>query len=221
MHLKLEQKQGGHKKIMGEIDRLKDENEKLKIQLHHLSGMEDDDGHSPTHLEENIFFDEHIRLYNSRYLNIRLDEEMKRAKRYNQFLSLVLLSVNFLSIEEIKELPFEKKGIRMKKLGEFIKIHLRDTDILSLYNTEVIALILPETNVEGAVCVSERLKDQILFAFSNEEIEHNKKEHSVSIGITSYPTDARVIDELIKNATHMLECSRGSDNNTIYCSIMN
>ncbi len=197
---------------MGEIDRLKNENAKLKVTIKHLTDSFQGD-------QENIFIDENIRLYNQRYLNIRLDEEMKRAKRYNQFLSLVLLSVDFL-LEDKSSISDERELLIIKKLGEFVKAILRDTDILSLYNGKVLALILPETSIEGAVCLSERLKDQVLFAFSDGKIEDSKKGNSVSIGITAYPTDARVIDELIENATHMLECSRGSQNNTIYCSIM-
>ena len=212
---------------MSEFDLLKKENAKLKLKLKNITNnslKKPDD--NP---QDDVFFDETIRLYNTRYLNIRLDEEMKRAKRYNQFLSLVLLNVDTFaeesvmenSVTDVTEIPDKRKNVLMKKLGEFIKANLRDTDILSLYNHDVLALILPETSVEGAVCLSERLKDQILFAFSSGEINNAKKGNSVSIGITSYPTDARVIDELIKNAAHMLDCSKGSENNTIYCSIMN
>ena len=209
---------------MSEFDLLKKENAKLKLKLKNIT--ENSFKKPDDNPQDNVFFDETIRLYNERYLNIRLDEEMKRAKRYNQFLSLVLLNVDTFAEESAMEndvtgIPDERKNVLMKKLGEFIKANLRDTDILSLYNHDVLALILPETSVEGAVCLSERLKDQILFAFSSGEINNAKKGNSVSIGITSYPTDARVIDELIKNAAYMLDCSKGSENNTIYCSIMN
>jgi len=208
---------------MSEVDRLRDENSKLKTKLKNLTTAYSSLKKMNKDLMENIFIDENTRLYNSRYLNIRLDEEMKRAKRYNQFLSLVLVSVTSPSEEQLGQSSEERGSMFMKKLGEFIKANLRDTDILSLYNDDVLALILPETNIEGAVCLSERLKDQVLFAFSGIDLESTnaKKNISISIGITSYPTDARVIDELIKNASHMLECSRGSENNTIYCSIMN
>ena len=209
---------------MSEFDLLKKENAKLKLKLNNITNNSlKKPGDNPPN---DVFFDENIRLYNTRYLNIRLDEEMKRAKRYNQFLSLVLLNVDTFAEDNVMEndvtdIPDERKNVLIKKLGEFIKANLRDTDILSLYNQDVLALILPETSVEGAVCLSERLKDQILFAFSSGEINNVEKGNSVSIGITSYPTDARVIDELIKNAAHMLNCSKGSENNTIYCSIMN
>jgi len=206
---------------MGEVNWLKDENSQLKSKLKNLTDAYNSLKKMNNDLIENIFIDESTRLYNSRYLSIRLDEEMKRAKRYNQFLSLVLVSVS--SVVEEQNPPEEGNILFMRKLGEFIKANLRDTDILSLYDNDVLALILPETSIEGAVCLSERLKDQVLFAFSGSEIDAAapKKSASVSIGITSYPTDARVIDELIKNASHMLECSRDSENNTIYCSIMN
>jgi len=208
---------------MGEVNRLKDENSKLKSKLKDLTDSYNSLKKMNKNLVENIFVDESTRLYNSRYLSIRLDEEMKRAKRYNQFLSLVLVSVSSVAEEQNMSLSEEGNILFMRKLGEFIKANLRDTDILSLYDNDVLALILPETSIEGAVCLSERLKDQVLFAFSGSEIDASgpKKNTSVSIGITSYPTDARVIDELIKNASRMLECSRDSENNTIYCSIMN
>jgi len=208
---------------MGEINRLNDENLNLKSKLKNLTDAYNSLKKMNSDLIENIFIDETTRLYNSRYLSIRLDEEMKRAKRYNQFLSLVLVSVNSVAEEQNMRLSEDPNIMFMRKLGEFIKANLRDTDILSLYDNDVLALILPETSIEGAVCLSERLKDQVLFAFSGSEIDTAapKKNASVSIGITSYPTDARVIDELIKNASNMLECSRDSENNTIYCSIMN
>jgi diguanylate cyclase (GGDEF)-like protein len=205
---------------MSEVDRLKDQNLKLKATLKNLTDAYTSLEKMNKNLSENIFVDENTRLYNYRYLNIRLDEEMKRAKRYNQFLSLVLVSVS--SLREDSDPEGKGNFSFMRKLGEFIKANLRDTDILSLYDNDVLALILPETSIEGAVCLSERLKDHVLFAFSDAEMgTATQKTSYVSIGITSYPTDARVIDELIEHASHMLECSRGSENNTIYCSIMN
>lgn len=208
---------------MSEVNRLKDENSRLKLKLKNIINSYNTLKKMNKDLTDNIFIDENTRLYNARYLSIRLDEEMKRAKRYNQFLSLVLVSVTSVVEEQSAQISDERCCLFMKKLGEFIKANLRDTDILSLFNDEVLALILPETSIEGAVCLSERLKDQVLFAFSGIDLDAAaaKKNTSISIGITSYPTDARVIDELIKNASHMLECSRDSENNTIYCSIMN
>ena len=86
---------------MSEFDLLKRENAELKSKLKNITdnSLQKTDVNS----DNDVFFDENIRLYNVRYLNIRLDEEMKRAKRYNQFLSLVLLNVDTLGENELME----------------------------------------------------------------------------------------------------------------------
>ena len=68
---------------MDQHDQLQEENSKLKKKLRNL--MEDYKSLTRINndLKDNIFIDDTTQLYNDRYLNIRLDEEMKRAKRRN------------------------------------------------------------------------------------------------------------------------------------------
>ena len=199
-----------------EQDRLQEENSKLKKKLQTL--MEDYKSLSRINneLKNNIFIDDVTLLYNNRYLNIRLDEEMKRAKRYTQFLSIVLISVDSLT-EEIKKSGIETVSEKLRHFGNFIKANLRDTDILSQIKPGVLALILPETNIEGASSLSERLKEQILLAYSEADMNKNRQEKALSIGIAAYPTDARMIEELLHKGAEMLERSKSSDSNVI-CS---
>ncbi|MGA1791366.1 MAG: GGDEF domain-containing protein [bacterium] len=201
-----------------EQDQLQDENSKLKEKLQNL--MEDYKSLTRINsdLQNNIFIDEVTLLYNNRYLNIRLDEEMKRAKRYTQFLSIVLISVDSLS-EEIKKNGIETVAEKLRHFGNFIKANLRDTDILSQVKPGILALILPETNIEGANSLSERLKEQILLAYSEADVNNVKEEKALSIGIAAYPTDARMIEELLHKGAEMLEKSKNSEANVI-CSSM-
>jgi len=201
-----------------EQDQLQEENSKLKEKLQNL--MEDYKSLTRinTDLQNNIFVDEVTNLYNNRYLNIRLDEEMKRAKRYTQFLSIVLISVDSLS-EEIKKNGIESVAEKLRHFGNFIKANLRDTDILSQVKPGILALILPETNIEGANSLSERLKEQILLAYSEADLNKVKEEKALSIGIAAYPTDARMIEELLHKGAEMLEKSKNSESNVI-CSSM-
>ena len=201
---------------MSQQDQLQEENSKLRKKLRSL--MEDYKSLSRINndLKSNIFIDDITLLYNNRYLNIRLDEEMKRAKRYTQFLSIVLISVDVLT-EEIKKSGIESVGEKLRRFGNFIRANLRDTDILSQVKPGVLALILPETNIEGASSLSERLKEQILLAYSDSDMDSAKSEKALSIGIASYPTDARMIDELLHKGAEMHERSKSSDTNII-CS---
>ena len=203
---------------MSQQDQLQEENSKLRKKLRSL--MEDYKSLSRINndLKNKIFIDDITQLYNNRYLNIRLDEEMKRAKRYTQFLSIVLISVDALT-EEIKKSGIEHISEKLRHFGNFIRANLRDTDILSQVKPGVLALILPETNIEGASSLSERLKEQILLAYSDSDLNHSKSEKALSIGIASYPTDARMIDELLYKGSEMLERSKSSKSNIICSSL--
>ncbi|MGA1843525.1 MAG: GGDEF domain-containing protein [bacterium] len=203
---------------MEQHDKLFEENSKLKKKLRTL--MEDYKSLTRvnTDLKNNIFIDDVTLLYNNRYLNIRLDEEMKRAKRYTQFLSIVLISVDSLT-EEIKKSGLESVAEKLRRFGDFIRANLRDTDILSQLKPGVLALILPETNLDGASSLSERLKEQIILAYSNFDSANPNQEKALSIGIASYPTDARMIEELLYKGTEMLERSKNSPANAICSSL--
>ena len=203
---------------MNQQDQLREENSKLKKKLRGLV----EDYKSLTRinkeLKDNIFIDDNTQLYNNRYLNIRLDEEMKRAKRYTQFLSIVFISVDSL-IEELKKAGIETVIEKLRRFGNFIKANMRNTDIISQIKPGILALILPETNIEGANCLSERLKEQILLAYSDSDNKNPKHEKALSIGIASYPTDARMIEELLHKGAEMHERSQNSDSNIICSSL--
>ncbi|MGA1867138.1 MAG: GGDEF domain-containing protein [bacterium] len=161
-------------------------------------------------LKKNIFIDELTDLFNHRYLNTRLKEEMKRSKRYTLFLSLVFV--------EIEKIINEGKVDDIKKIGEFIKCNIRDADIISIFDKNIFALILPETNIEGANVLSERLREQILlFGYNKKGDKNYTTGQRINIGITSYPTDAGGFEELISKSLNMLKLSRESEENTI-CS---
>lgn len=203
---------------MDQQNQLLEENSKLKKKLRNL--MEDYKSATRLNkdLKDSIFIDDYTQLYNNRYLNIRLDEEMKRAKRYTQFLSIVLISVDSLT-EELKKNGIENVSEKLRRFGNFIKANMRDTDILSHIKNGILALILPETNIEGANCLSERLKEQILLAYSEANNKNPKNEKALSIGIASYPTDARMIGELLHKGAEMHERSKNSDVNIICSSL--
>ena len=198
--------------------RIQEENIKLKKKLRKIMENYKSLARTNEKQKNNIFIDEVTLLYNNRYLNIRLDEEMKRAKRYTQFLSIVFVNVDSLT-EEIQKKGIENVGEKLRHFGKFIKANMRDTDILSEFEHGVLALILPETNIEGANSLSERLREQILLAYSESDSNNSKEEKALSIGIAAYPTDARMMEELINKGAEMLEKSKNSNINIICSSL--
>ncbi len=206
---------------MDKKEKFSEENLKLKKKLRKLMEEYKELSRVNKELKNYIFIDEITQFYNSQYLDKRLEEEMKRAKRYSLFLSLVLINIKSLS-KEIRKNGVENLGEKLRHLGKFIQANMRDTDIISQFDQDIFALILPETNIEGANTLSERLKEQILLAYSAFDIKNIKSgyhEKALSIGIAEYPTDARMKDELIKKGKEMLEISKESNDNMICSSL--
>lgn len=170
-------------------------------------------------ITQNIFMTGSTSLYDERYLTVRLDEEIKRAKRHTRFFSLALISVDPVAAGK----QAEDCGIApdiLKRLGEFIKVNVRDTDIISHSTSGSFMLLLPETDIEGANSLSERLQKQMPLSGLHGEANGHDPERTLSIGIASYPADAREMDGLVGMVTEMLEKSRKSRGNIVYSSLI-
>lgn len=201
------------------IEEIIEENKRLKMIVEEEKKKNNSLLSINKNLKENIFIDNPSQLYNYKYLNIRLDEEMKRSNRYNLFLSLALVGVDPLKIKRRTNLDPDEC---MKQLGLFIKTNIRESDIISISGNNIFALVLPETNIEGANILCGRLLEQILLYGNNLKTQNSSSdENIINIGITSYPTDANVLPELISKSHAMLKSAQTDRQNSIYSSLNN
>lgn len=123
------------KKLAEEQDRLRRQLEELTLQS---------------------FTDPLTGAYNRRYLDGRLSEEIKRALRHRHELSVILLDVDhFKAINDNHGHPVGDAVLR--ELCERLRPALRETDLLVRYGGEEFLLVLPETGLEGAQRVAEKL----------------------------------------------------------------
>lgn len=101
--------------------------------------------------------DELTGLYNRRELVHRLTAELDRASRTGRPLSFVLLDVDhFKSINDRFGHPAGDAVLR--QLACIVGAEVRTTDTAARYGGEEIALVFPETDVEQAVAIAERLR---------------------------------------------------------------
>ncbi len=121
----------------------------------------------------------------------KLDEELKRAKRYNSYLSLLFLSS---PVNGKKNKPFSEG------LAVAIGINLRDTDILAAYSDGYAAILL-DTSSPASYMVAERLKRDIrLYAPFQRDEKLKGLSRGIKIGVSSYPKDSDIPEELIEEA---------------------
>jgi diguanylate cyclase (GGDEF)-like protein len=99
-------------------------------------------------------------VWNRAYFNQRMGEECFAAERYGRVVSLMMLDLDhFKTLNDSHGHPFG--DMVLQGLGELLNTTLRATDAPCRFGGEEFALILTETDLEGARVGAERLRDQI------------------------------------------------------------
>jgi diguanylate cyclase (GGDEF)-like protein len=100
-------------------------------------------------------------LYNHRYFYERLPEEVSRAQRYALPLSLLLIDVD--DFKGYNDAYGHRAGDAvLHELAALLKSQVRQqVDLVARYGGEEFAVILPNTGVEGATTLGERLRSTI------------------------------------------------------------
>lgn len=115
-------------------------------------------------------------IHNKRYFLEFLDRELSRSCRYGRALSLVMIDIDrFKSINE--DLGHLGGDFTLRELSARIKGTIRKEELFSRYGGEEFAVVLPETNQEGAIALAERL----LRVISQEPFVYEDRSYSVTI----------------------------------------
>ncbi|MEZ7890839.1 MAG: diguanylate cyclase [Candidatus Wallbacteria bacterium] len=164
-------------------------------------------------LYEQSITDGMTKLYIHRYFQARLDEEIVRARRYKSSLTLIMLDVDhFKSFNDTY--GHQMGDVVLIGVAEVIKSVIRSNlDIPARYGGEEFAVILPETDIEGAVRLAERIRYEI----EKKEFKHsNKTVHvTASLGIASYPIHSVSKLDLIAKADLALYKSKQNGRNRV------
>jgi diguanylate cyclase (GGDEF)-like protein len=99
-------------------------------------------------------------LSSRRFFEERLGEEWARAFRYHHPLSLVIGDLD--NFKQINDRYGHPTGDRvLASVGELLRRDLRQSDIAARYGGDEFALLLPETEEEGALLTAERLRVKV------------------------------------------------------------
>jgi GGDEF domain-containing protein len=95
--------------------------------------------------------------------SLRAKEELKRAERYSDFLSLIVIDITslikFARKYGVENFAFPKE--LLENLEKIIRKSVRETDIVSGFEQNRLGLLLFQTPLEGANCLSKRLGEKI------------------------------------------------------------
>jgi diguanylate cyclase (GGDEF)-like protein len=152
--------------------------------------------------EAHSYADQATGLRNRAFLGERIGEEFKRAVRYNEPLSLVLLAVE--GMRELIERRGPGTGDRMLMAVANASLRsLRQIDVVTRYGAAELAALLPNTHLAGALTCADRLRREMAVA-SVDELKP-----TVSMGIAFYPgKEVNDATDLLRMAARALERAR-------------
>ncbi len=150
-------------------------------------------------------------LYHHKYFVMRLKEEIQRAQRYGRNLSLLLVDVDhFKSINDVcGHLAGDKVLVGV---ADYIKKSHRSSDVVARYGGEEFAIILPDTDRQGALNSAKRLREQIeMTRFEGNLIV------TVSVGVACLDPNVKELktDDLIAAADKALYRAKGNGRNRV------
>ena len=163
--------------------------------------------------EELTIIDELTGAYNYRYFVRKLQEEKRRAMRYDLPLSLIMVDIDWF--KKLNDTYGHEAGNEvLRSLARTIAQCIRDVDIFVRYGGEEFAVILPQTLRREAMILAERIRTQV----EETRIETRAAGQlriTVSVGVSSFPENGRPEEELVSIADQALYRAKGEGRNQV------
>jgi diguanylate cyclase (GGDEF)-like protein len=151
-------------------------------------------------------------LNNHRTFQEQLSKEVERSRRYRRPLSLLIMDIDhFKHFNDTYGHPVG--DLVLKEIAACIRQSIRVNDIAARYGGEEFAVIIPESNEEGAMVIAERIRrtvEQTVVASYDKKLSV-----TISIGCASMPLHAQTKEILIDCADKALYFSKDNGRNRI------
>lgn len=150
-------------------------------------------------LSDMAFRDELTGLFNRRYFDQKLTEELDRSARYGRPVSLILGDIDkFKTYND--EFGHQKGDEVLRAVSDLLRGSCRSSDTAARYGGEEMAVILPETNAEGAMRMAEKARTVIAARAGDVA----GKTVTISMGVATYNDTNNGPGELVAAADRAL-----------------
>lgn len=148
-----------------------------------------------------------------RHFQSKMEEEFRRAKRYDKHLSYLMTDIDHF--KKFNDTWGHQIGdMVLREVAKCVQACARDTDVAARYGGEEFAVILPETELEGAIQFAERLRQKVeesRFAGPKGDLQV-----TISVGVSSLPAHtAETALEMIKLADDALYVAKENGRNRV------
>jgi diguanylate cyclase (GGDEF)-like protein len=162
--------------------------------------------------EQRARIDELTNLFNRRHFEERLKEEVGRHSRYGHMFSLLMVDLD--SFKTYNDIYGHLSGDELlKQIGGLIANSVRSTDQAFRYGGDEFVVLLPQTPVDQAQVVADRVRVEVARAMEARDLTV-----TCSIGLASYPADGAMPAELVTAADTALYYAKSTGGDRVYLS---
>lgn len=156
--------------------------------------------------------DEWTQLYNARFLEGSLRDEVLRAKRYKHPLSLVFFDLD--RFKTVNDTWGHSVGSALlASVGKILRDSVRETDRPIRYGGDEFVIVMPETDQAGAVLIANRIREAI--ALSPPPQAGTGFQLTASFGVASYPADGEDARTLLDAADRAMYVGKARGRNVV------
>ena len=172
-----------------------------------------------SHAKDMLFIDDLSGLFNHRYLDLALSQELKRAKRYSSHLAVLFLDID--SFKTVNDTYGHLVGSQvLRETGLLVQKTVREIDVVIRYGGDEFTVILIETKCDVARMIAERIRQQIEAHVFMAREGYNIR-LTCSIGFACSPEDTLSKYELLEMADKaMYTCKTNGKNCVGHYSII-
>lgn len=163
-------------------------------------------------MEEVTIIDSLTKLYVQKYFGQRLGEEVARAKRFKQELSLLILDVDHFKVYN-DTYGHPVGDTILVELAKICLHNTREVDFVARYEGDGVVMILPNTPREGSRSLAGRLRQLVEshgFVVPNGVINI-----TITIGVSTFPGDTDDKGELTKMSEQALNWGKAHGRNQV------
>lgn len=161
-----------------------------------------------------IFIDDLTGLFNTRYLDVALQTELSRSRRYKNHLSVLFVDLDYFKLVNDSYGHLVGSWL-LVEVARVLKSCVREIDVVVRYGGDEFVIILSETDLAGAKVVAERIRQRMAehqFMPRNDLI----LKITCCVGIATFPDDGQTKEELIHLADKAMYRGKETTRNVVY-----
>jgi diguanylate cyclase (GGDEF)-like protein len=150
-------------------------------------------------------------LYNHRFLQERLSQEIERYRRHGRVFSLIILDIDHF--KDYNDAFGHPEGDKLLvELAKILIRSVRQVDFVARYGGEEFAVVLPECPPDQAVQVAERIRRNVE-TFQN--AHRDRYNLTISAGVSAFPADGENKEQIFEKADRALYRAKEEGRNRV------